>query len=253
MRILRLGQALAITLGLGPGVALAQQQLAQQPSLPPPPSLPAPPLLPAPPPEFQQPEQSPPFPFGGPAGSAPGGLTVYMRTTDLNATLSRLSGQQTRRVWGRHGSYLRTYNTWSPVCRAPCALPVNPEDVYQIRGLNINPSASFMLPTSGAVSLDVKAGHAGTQVGGVLLTTFGSLPLIVGLVFTPLGAALFRTSEGPGFLIAGGITLGIGSALLGGGIHLLVASRTRVWTSDGYRLAARNPPRLAFSSAGLHF
>lgn len=249
MGVLRLGQALAFTLGLLPGAALAQQQPSPPPPLPPPPSLPTPPLLPAAPPGVLLPEQS----FQpNPGWNEQSGLTVYMRTTDLNATLSRLSGQQTRRVWGRHGTYLRTYNTWSPVCRAPCGLAVDPTDVYQIRGLNINPSGIFMLPTSGAVSLDVKAGHAGTQTGGVLLTTFGSLPLLVGLVFTPLGAALLRT-EGPGFLIAGGITLGAGIALLGGGIHLLVASRTRVWTSDGYRLAARNPPRFAFSSAGLHF
>ena len=180
-------------------------------------------------------------------------IFVHLITDDLNATLSRFKGVENRRSWGRRGSYLRRVEIWGRICRAPCDLAVDSDDYFEVDGLGIRDSKTFQLPTSGAVTLNVKTGHPGTLTGGVLLTSLGSLPLIVGLVFTSLGAALYQRPEGPGFLITGGITLGVGVPLVAGGIYMLVNSKTRVWTSDGYRLAARRWPRLALSTAGLHF
>lgn len=178
---------------------------------------------------------------------------VRLHANDINATLSRFSGQQTRRYWGRHGYYLRRIDIYTPVCRVPCDAVVDLDDYYEIRGLNVNPSPVFQLPSSPEVDLNVRVGHSGTRVGGVLLTALGSMPLVVGLVLTPIGAALYDRPDGRGFLIAGGVTLAVGTALVAGGIYMLVNSRTRVWSVDGYRLAGRGQPRLALSSTGLHF
>ena len=55
-------------------------------------------------------------------------------------------------------------------------------------------------------------------------------------------------------------TQAVGTALMAGGIAMIVASRTHVTTSDGYTLAlgkdkdpASRRPKLALSAAGLHF
>ena len=253
-------RVLALTLSLTPAAALAQPRAAvgvtiAPPALPVPPSLPGLPAVPVPVPPPPVTFPVPPPPLAVPVAPAVPVRTTLVRlqANDLHATLSRFSGQETRRYWGRHGSYLRRIDLYSPVCRTPCEVAVDLDDYYEIRGLNVNPSPVFQLPSLPAVDLNVRVGHSGTRVGGVLLTSLGSIPLIVGLVFTPIGAALYDHSDGPGFLITGGITLGVGTALVAGGIYMLANSRTRVWTSDGYRLAARSQPHLALSAAGLHF
>lgn len=258
--------SLALALSVLPAAALAQPRAAvgvtiTPPAVPVPPSLPglAPIPVPVPVPIAVPPPVEvgplPPPPLAEPVAPAVPVRTTLVRlqANDIHATLSRFSGQETRRYWGRHGPYLRRINLYSPVCRAPCEVAADLDDVYQIRGLNVNPSPTFQLPNLAVVDLNVRVGHSGTRAGGVVLTTLGSIPLIVGLVFTPIGAARYDRPDGQGFLIAGGITLGLGTALVAGGIYMLVNSRTRVWTADGYRLAARNRPRLALSAAGLHF
>lgn len=271
MRFPRSLPPLALALALLPTAAPAQPRPAFRvtvtpPALPPPvvvaPPVPIPPTLP-PPPVVSVPVPPPPpvtFPLPPPPLPVPVAPAVPTRTTfvrlranDVNATLSRFTGQETRHYWGRHGPYLRRIDVYTPVCRTPCDAVVDLDDYYEIRGLNVNPSPVFQLPGSPAVDLNVRVGHSGTRVGGVLLTALGSIPLIVGLVFTPIGAARYDRPDGPGFLITGGITLGVGTALVAGGIYMLVNSRTRVWTSDGYRLAGRSQPRLALSSTGLYF
>ena len=49
------------------------------------------------------------------------------------------------------------------------SLAVDPNGVYSIRGMRIVPSASFLLPSSGLVRLEVDAGHTGARAGGVVL------------------------------------------------------------------------------------
>jgi hypothetical protein len=132
--------------------------------------------------------------------------------------------------------------------------------VYQIRGLHINPSSTFVLPQTSLVTLDVDAGHSGPRAGGVILTSFGGIAAVVGIVFTGVGVGVRSrdtatgSSSGNGFLTAGGITLGLGTAMLAGGITMLVLSRTTVRITGGSRLAANpRPPRLALLTDGLHF
>ena len=112
------------------------------------------------------------------------------------------------------------------------------------------------------ITLDVDAGHLGPRVGGVLLTTFGSISTVLGIVFTGVSFAVgnrdattgIKSGASPGFLTAGVTMLGIGGAMMAGGITMLVLSRTTMRILGGSRLAeGRNPLRLALRADGLHF
>jgi hypothetical protein len=178
------------------------------------------------------PPQQPPPPMMMP------GLGVELRTNDLNATLFQLRGEATRWVVGyRYARFVR-YQSWDPICRAPCGVAVDPNGVYSIRGMRIVPSASFLLPSSGLVQLDVDAGHTGARAGGVVLTTFGGMATAVGLIFTSLAGV--GGTQGRSFLTGGLTTLALGGGMLAGGIAILVATRTKVRTG-GLRLAAVSP------------
>jgi hypothetical protein len=188
-----------------------------------------------------------------------GGSLVQLQTDDLRAGLSQLAGGGVMYGLGFRYGGVRHFQMWNPICRAPCGAVVNPNEIFAIRGPGIVPSEGFSLPQTGVVALSVRAGHSGVRSGGVIMTTFGSVHAIVGIVFTALGAGLStdagRSGTASGFLIAGVTNLAIGTALMAGGIAMIVASRTRVMTSDGYRLSLGRDsrPKLALSAAGLHF
>lgn len=280
MRLTSLVTSLSLLATLCPLPALAQ--------LPPPPSVgvqPAPPSYP--PSGYQQqqpaypqqspptyPQQSPPsYPQQYPQGYAPQPYpqpqypsypqqpTVELRSNDPAATLFMVTGGGTRMVWGRHHRYLSHYDVWSPVCRTPCGVPIDPGGLYQIRGLRMNASSSFVIPQTPLVTLEVDAGHTGPRAGGVILTTFGGIVTVLGITFAGIGVgranydAVVGQSSSNGFMVAGGSMLGIGTAMLAGGITMLVLSRTTVRISGGSRLA-QSPsslPRLALSPSGIHF
>ncbi|MFO0576700.1 MAG: hypothetical protein U1A78_22060 [Polyangia bacterium] len=225
-----------------------QQQQQQQPAWPqsPPPPVYTPPsqqqpfYTPPPPPGYAPPQQpawpqSPPPPQ--PQMMMPG-VGVELRTNDLNATLFQLRGEETRWVVGyRYAGFVR-YQNWDPICRAPCGVAVDPNGVYSIRGMRIVPSASFLLPSSGLVRLEVDAGHTGARAGGVVLTTFGGMAATLGIVFTSLAGV--GGTQGRSFLTGGLTTLALGGGMLTGGIAILIATRTKVRTG-GLRLASVTP------------
>lgn len=218
----------------------------------------APPTLMAPPPAMQAPAESA-QPGDAPQVAYPAaGPVIEMRTTDLSATLYQNRGAGDHVVFfgprPRYSYRLR----WDEVCRAPCGVQVAPDGLFQIRGIRMNPSGLFSLPQNGLLQLDVRAGSRGLRSGGVILTTFGGMATLVGLVLT--GVSFLKTDRvtgepSSGLLAAGGITLGAGVLMLGGGITMLVLSRTVVTTRDGVRIAQQGDgrPRLALSAAGLHF
>ena len=154
------------------------------------------------------------------------------------ALLFQLRGEETRWVVGyRYAGFVR-YQNWDPICRAPCGVAVDPNGVYSIRGMRIVPSASFLLPSSGLVRLEVDAGHTGARAGGVVLTTFGGITTLLGIVFTSLAGV--GGTQGRSFLTGGLTTLALGGGMLTGGIAILVATRTKVRTG-GLRLASVTP------------
>lgn len=224
---------------------------------PPSPPIPAPPtVIVAPPPVVVQPYPQQPVPM--PAG--PVGTLVQLQSNDLRATLSQLRGGGVMFGLGLRFGAVRSYQTWDPICRMPCGVPVDPNAFYSIRGAGIVASDGFQLPQTGVVALSVDAGHRGVRSGGVVMTTFGSIHTVVGIVFTAIGAGLSSgdakyADTARGMLIAGGINLGVGTLLMAGGIAMIVASRTRVVTSDGFTLAQGKDsrPKLALSASGLRF
>lgn len=198
-----------------------------------------------------------------PMQALPSGPIVQLRANSPAATLFQLRGDMTMFAIGWRHPVVRRFQTWDPVCRAPCGVAVSPNGVYAIRGWGIVPSDAFMLPQGGVISLAVNVGHRGPHAGGVLLTTFGGLATVVGSVFTPLsylvgngvgGSGPSSSGPEPRFLTAGATLLGLGTAMIAGGIAILVISQTRVRASNGEQLARRDrPPRLALSANGLHF
>ena len=222
--------------------------------MPPASTVPGPPPLPVPVAEQVQ-VDSPPRPQQ-PTYTSPQSM-VEMHANDPAATLYQFRSSSTRMVgYGRH-RYYSYRETWDDICRTPCGVPVDTDGTFQIRGLRINRSGSFVLPQAGLVSLDVAAGHSGPRVGGVLLTTFGGLALVPGIVFTAVAFGVgnsTHTGPSPGFMITGGTLLGVGAVMLASGITLLVRSVTTVRTTNGYRLADRaSNLRLALRADGLHF
>lgn len=186
-----------------------------------------------------------------------GATVIELRADDPAATLYQLTGETMRLVHYRHHVGLRRVGLWTALCRTPCGVAVDTNGVYKIDGLRMVPSDSFVVPAAGFVSLDVSAGHAGPRVGGVLLTTFGGTAAVLGIVFTSVAFGIGNSDgDGPsrGFLTAGLVLLGSGAAMLAGGIAMLLASRTIVRTSEGYRLAvAGRPTGLRLAPDGVHF
>lgn len=175
------------------------------------------------------------------------GPVVQLRTTDLAATLFQLQGERYVFVVGRRYAGYRRYQNWGPVCRAPCGMVVDPNGVYSIRGRNVVASGEFMLPTNGLAQVDVNVGHQGPRAGGVILTTFGGMATAIGLVFTAVGAG----RQSPSFLTGGVATLAIGGGMLAGGIAIIVATKTRVYTTGGLRIASLLAPRSGIAAAGF--
>lgn len=181
---------------------------------------------------------------------------IQMRSNDPGATLWRMVGEGHRMVRGYRGVWYSHYENWESVCRMPCGVAAPSDGLYGIRGLRINWSRPFVLPGGPVAMLDVDAGHTGVRSGGVVMTTFGGIALVLGTIFTPISFAVGNGSGGPapGMLGGGLAMLGLGSALMTGGIAMLVASKTRVHTSDGYQLTRRpTGPRLAYGGSALQF
>lgn len=223
----------------------------QQPSPPSPPSqqqpfYTPPPVYSPPPPAWPQQPLPSQQPLPPQQSMMMPGVGVELRTNDLNATLFQLRGEETRWVVGyRYAGFVR-YQNWDPICRAPCGVAVDPNGVYSIRGMRIVPSASFLLPSSGLVRLEVDAGHTGARAGGVVLTTFGGITTALGIIFTSLAGV--GGTQGRSFLTGGLTTLALGGGMLTGGIAILVATRTKVRTG-GLRLASVTPAWGAGSAA----
>lgn len=238
----------------------AQPAAAQVPITIRPPAPPLPPGPPLPPPPPIAVSVQPPS-AGYVQPPMQGGTMVQLQTDDLRAGLTQLQGGGVVYGLGFRFGAVRHFQTWDPICRAPCGAVVNPNEIFAIRGPGIVPSDGFSLPQTGVVSLSVRAGHRGVRSGGVIMTTFGSIHTVVGIVFTALGAAFStdssRSNTAASFLIVGGTNLAVGTALMAGGIAMIVYSRTRVTTSDGYVLSLGKDkdarPKLALSASGLHF
>ena len=122
---------------------------------------------------------------------------------------------------------------------------IDPSGLYQIRGLRMNASSSFCDSADPAADTGCRCGAQGPRAGGIVLTTFGGIVTVLGITFRghwnrPSKRKL-RRAGGPEQQqrIPGRRWnhAGIGTAMLAGGITMIVLSRTTVRISGGSRLA----------------
>lgn len=144
--------------------------------------------------------------------------------------------------------YRESASGWEVVCQMPCTTTVDPKISYKLHN-----SDPFRFP-SGARSLDLVADigsrrrNAGWAVG--LLTT--------GIVVASLSPLPFVLLDGSTATTAGWITVGVGAAMIIGGIVLLaVGPSTTLTTTSGQRIAKqpgiRLPGNITFTPAGFVF
>jgi hypothetical protein len=132
------------------------------------------------------------------------------------------------------GTSVTWVQTWERLCVTPCDREVDAPRGSSFSIVPADENRSFPEPLPFALHghgkdllLTVRPGSDGGLYGGRVLTVLGAL----GTFFGGLGVVLAYTGmsdEGPGFRAASvGMLLG-GTAALGGGIPLLLLSRTRV-------------------------
>lgn len=108
-------------------------------------------------------------------------------------------------------------------CRAPCDVVIDASDgrVFFFGGDDIPPSREFHLDELGPeVVATVHPGDRTRLIGGIIFTPLGAAAMLLG----GLVLGLAPDSSHP----AGPLSLGLGSAMLGGGIAMLVTGSTRV-------------------------
>lgn len=115
-------------------------------------------------------------------------------------------------------------------CHAPCDRKL-PSGQYFFSGPGITPSRGFSLDAGWErAEADVDAGSAGLNLGGWWMSSLGLAAATSGGIFIGLGYALDDDTVGTehyaGWRTAGFVTLGVGSAMLVGGIVMIVESVT---------------------------
>ena len=112
--------------------------------------------------------------------------------------------------------------------------------VYTVSGSQI-PRQTFRLRALPNLRVDVSVGSKGGQVGGGVLIALGGLGVVTGAVALLIGvgnAGLISFLGGgrmdalTPYWTVGAVGLGVGASLVGGGVLLLVRSRTRVRQSS---------------------
>jgi hypothetical protein len=177
-------------------------------------------------------------PLPPPAGTA-GGPRLHIETDDQSVTLHRITGSIA--VEGAGSSAVAISSR--PVCAAPCDRVVDPgeADEFFFTGESAPSSSSFRLSSvSGDVTARVHPGSMGRRIGGAWLTMLGATGVLAGGAILGVSAALDDPAfNAKPYVIAGGISLGAGAAMLIGGIALLASSGT------SYELVRLTAPRTA--------
>lgn len=154
-----------------------------------------------------------------------------------NRVRVRIVADQPIELWAKEaGSPQRS--VYAGYQDAQLTLPL--ADVYTVTGPQI-PSQTFSLRALPNLRVDVSVGSKGGQVGGVILIAVGGLGVLTGAVALLIGvgnAGLISFLGGSRmdaltpFWTVGAIGLLAGTPLVGGGIALLLRSRTRVRQSS---------------------
>ncbi len=158
-------------------------------------------------------------PAAAPAEPGPGAPRLHVLTDAPNLTLYQDGGDKS-----------------GPLCAAPCNRVIDGRvgQTFYFGGEGLASSPSFQLATlSGDVDARVTAGRGWAQVDGAFMILIGGIAVLAGIPILAVGAGekgnTANKSEGTVLETAGGITSGVGAAVLGGGILLFaLAGRTKV-------------------------
>lgn len=112
-----------------------------------------------------------------------------------------------------------------PVCSTPCSQWLRPERPFMLRSGHSRVVVPNLLAQAGErrVMLRAKATNWGLLAGGITLTATGGGAALMGAMLTAMGGAVDRPEMAKGGLI----TMGVGAAMLGGGIWMILGSQSR--------------------------
>jgi len=165
--------------------------------------------------------------------------------------LYRVTGWGFYRGWRRRG----VFETFEPVCQAPCEADVDAWGAYRIGGPGIRRSSAFTLPRGegGRVGLDVTAGSSSATAWGAAGIGLG-LTAVIACGIIALVGGTERPSDG-GVETAGLITMGVGAGLFGLGLAVVIGNETDVKTDRGLVLAKepRSKPAVQWIGNGVAF
>jgi hypothetical protein len=128
---------------------------------------------------------------------------------------------------------------WKPVCRMPC------DRAIEVEGTEARVTAPRMTP-SNVFRIEPGRGRALVKVDGGAESSrsLGLTALIAGIPVSMVGGALFgygAIDENDGLKIGGGITLGLGAAMILTALPLLVSGGTDVRDGRGRQIARELP------------
>lgn len=133
---------------------------------------------------------------------------------------------------GAVGGYGFVMESFKEVCASPCDREIDGSrgQAFFVAGDGVPGSEAFYLgDKTGSATLNVDTGSSAQIWGGATLVTLGGVAVLSGAVMLPLGVALDdATVDGNPFVTAGAVTLGVGAAVLAGGIVLLATGGTDV-------------------------
>ncbi|WP_394830285.1 hypothetical protein LVJ94_27630 [Pendulispora rubella] len=200
------------------------------------------------------------------AAPAPSPPAAEVRVTSdrENTTLLRLSRAGTG--FGSVGGYnvAVAFESYEPLCTAPCTTSADPNGIYRIAGEGITPSSTFRLPGHTHADLRVHAGSSSKRWWGWASTYVGTALVVGGASFLIMDAISPATSYDVNtgkderkttFRDIGLIGLVSGAPFLVVGIVMLATSGTDVSTASGETLARHSPRpgKLSLSPTGLVF
>jgi hypothetical protein len=155
---------------------------------------------------------------------------------------------------GYVGGYRFVAGTSDFICDAPCGEVVDARYGDRFRLVGEMPPTNFDLEgLSGDVTVHVKPGSRGLKIGGIVMTAVGGAAILAGASVLIYGATLdaanldldgtVDTDDGSDYMIPGAVTMGVGAAVLVGGIVSIVVARTSTDVQPGSPDRAARAPR----------
>lgn len=171
-------------------------------------------------PPVAQPEQVQPQVEANMPAPPQGFGRVVFDVTDGPTEVYAVSSELVRRFTLQHGMRTVSRTRTDVICMTPCAtdlpygqhligFPMLGDGGFERASITVGDQPLVMRRTLGS-----RRDAGGGLVLGILGTTFGAMATIVGAVLLPVGLS----TDGDGLTLGGAVTLGIGGALMIGGI-----------------------------------